>query len=166
MSEFLLDDSVGDTLPQSYRLQILVPWSRLLHLLRAALSKLAERKHVDVPHHAAAHVCLRPLCRLPRLKAARWALAGQVIIFLSPRLYPSWSNFEAIKALVPRLRRSTGLEILGMQQGPEGAARVWDGEDWGALDATPPIACDCGDPQRHENAGDIGEDSVPLGPRC
>jgi len=113
----------------------LVPWSRLWPLLRAALSELAERQRVDVPRLVAAQARLRPLRRLPRRKAARWAPVGQLIIDLSPRLYPFWGDFAAIKALAPRLRGRTGLAILGMEQGPEGALRAWDGEDWGALRA-------------------------------
>jgi len=122
-----LDSSPPEPLPQT---PPLVPWSRLWPLLRAALSELAERQRVDVLRLVAAQARLHPLRRLPRLNAPRWAPAGQLLLDLSPRLYPFWGDFAAIKRVVPRLRGRTGLEILALEQGPEGSVRAWDGEDW------------------------------------
>jgi hypothetical protein len=106
------------------------PGSGKSQLARAALSELAERQRIDVIRLVAAQARLHPLRRLPRLRAPRWVPAGQLILDLSSRLYPFWGDFAAIKGVVPRLRGRTGLEILCMEQGPEGPVRAWDGQDW------------------------------------
>jgi len=109
----------------------LIPWPRLWPFLRAALGDLAERNRIDLPRLVATCCRLQPLRRLPRLKGQRWAPAGQLILDLHPRLYPFWGDFNALKTALPRLRGGTDLEILRMDQGPDGPVQRWEAGDWG-----------------------------------
>jgi formylglycine-generating enzyme required for sulfatase activity len=109
----------------------LIPWPRLWPLLHSALGELAERNRIDLPRLVAACSCVKPLRRLPRLKGQRWATQGQLILDLHPRLYPFWNDFNALKTALPRLRGVTGLEILRMDQGPDGPVQPWEGGGWG-----------------------------------
>jgi formylglycine-generating enzyme required for sulfatase activity len=119
----------------------LIPWPRLWPFLRAALGELAERHRIDLRQVAAACARIQPLRRLPRLKGERWAVAGELILDLHPRLYPFWDDFNALKAALPRLRGGTGLRILRMDQGPDGLVHVWEAGTWGPpRPYTPPAA--------------------------
>ncbi|MDG4597528.1 MAG: formylglycine-generating enzyme family protein [Candidatus Contendobacter sp.] len=110
----------------------LMPWPRLWPFLRAALGEYAERHRIDLRRVVAAVARRRPLRRLPRLKGLHWAPQGQLILDLHPRLYPFWSDFNALKTELPRLRGVTGLDILCMTQGPAGPVQRWEDKGWGA----------------------------------
>ena len=120
----------------------LAPWPRLWPFLRAALGDLAERNRIDLPRLVAACARVRPPRRLPRLKGQRWAPQGQLILDLHPRLYPFWEDFNAIKSVLPRLRGAAGLEILRMDQGPDGPVQTWGGRGWGPQHPYTPPAPD------------------------
>jgi hypothetical protein len=120
----------------------LIPWPRLWPFLRAALGDLAERNRIDLPRLVAACCRIQPLRRLPRLKGQRWAPAGQLILDLHPRLYPFWGDFNALKTALPRLRGGTGLEILRMDQGPDGPVQPWEAGAWGPPRPYVPPAAD------------------------
>jgi len=109
----------------------LVPWSRLWPLVRTALGERAERRRIDLPRVVAAVSRAQPLRRLPRLKGPRWAPRGQLILDLHSRLYPFWSDFNALKDALPRLRGAAGLDILRMDEGPAGPVQTWKGRAWG-----------------------------------
>lgn len=109
----------------------LMPWSRLWPFLRAALGARVERHRLDQPRTVAALSRLRPLRRLPRLRACHWAGQGQLVLDLSPRLYPFWNDFAALRDLLLHLRGAGGLTVLRLDQGPDGPVRRWDGRGWG-----------------------------------
>lgn len=120
----------------------LISWSRLWPFLRAALGELAERSRIDLKRLVADSARLEPLRRLPRLRGQRWAPEGQLILDLHPHLYPFWDDFNAIKSALPRLRGATGLEILRMDQGPDGPVQAWEGGVWGPARPYAPPAAD------------------------
>jgi hypothetical protein len=120
----------------------LVPWRRLWPFLHAALGELAERNRVDLQRLVAACSRGEPPRRLPRIKGQRWASRGQLILDLSPRLYPFWDDFNALKFGLPRLRGATGLDILRMDDGPDGPVQTWDGGAWGPPASYAPPAAD------------------------
>ncbi len=120
----------------------LLPWGRLWPFLHAALGDLAERHRIDLPRLVDACSRLQPPRRLPRLKGQRWAREGQLILDLHPRLYPFWDDFNALKAALPRLRGATGLEVLRLDEGPDGPVQPWEVDAWGAPRPYAPPAAD------------------------
>ncbi len=109
----------------------LVPWPRLWPFLRAALGEDAERHRVDLRRLVRACARVRPPRRLPRLKGRRWAGSARVIIDTSPRLYPFWDDFRALTEALPRLRGAWGLEVLRLDQGPDGPVQTLAPDGWG-----------------------------------
>ena len=67
----------------------------------------------------------RVLSQLPYRQASGWALRVHVVLDMSPRLTPFWTDFNQLCARIQRFYGQAGLSIWVFEHGPMGPCRLW-----------------------------------------
>ncbi|MES9883888.1 MAG: formylglycine-generating enzyme family protein, partial [Sedimenticola sp.] len=96
----------------------LVPWSRLWPFLRQALGGMQPTREPDLPQLVRRIGRGHALHRIPYRHKPAWAPRCQLIIDISQRLIPYWSDFGALERKLKRLRGKSGLHIHDLDSSP------------------------------------------------
>ncbi|MCJ7600220.1 MAG: formylglycine-generating enzyme family protein [Desulfobulbaceae bacterium] len=117
------DDSRIDPLAMPPKPLPLVPWSRLWPFLRTALGERVTTRRIDLGRVVDSIARGRVVRYFPYRQRIGWARSCQILVDCHERLLPCWDDFHGLCRGVARLRGLAGLEILKLENGPNGPCR-------------------------------------------
>jgi formylglycine-generating enzyme required for sulfatase activity len=103
----------------------LIPWPRLWPFLREALGDQIQGRSVDMEMLVAQAAQGKPISTIPYRKKRGWARWCQILLDCDDRLQPFWHDLSKLCLGIKALRGANGLEVLVLEEGPDGPCRNW-----------------------------------------